>query len=228
LVIYLALMAYLVLVKLVLDLASVEMVVPSQATLFSWPMIGVLALAGGCSVWLGPRTGLPHLWDASISPRQRLLLPAVVGLVLGVVNLAVQGLTGYVHVVAEATNVPSINVPFPESIVFYSGGAIVVEALYRLILITAPLWLIAHVILRRRATAPVFWAVALVTSLLEPIGQMSLAAGHLDVMLVLGAGMYALNIVEAYLFWRYGFLAALVHRLAFYFVWHIVAGAIGL
>jgi hypothetical protein len=46
-------------------------------------------------------------------------------------------------------------------------------------------------------------------------------------MLVLGVAMYGINIFEAYLLWRYGFLAPLVHRLAFYFVWHIVGSAIG-
>ncbi|MGH3389300.1 MAG: hypothetical protein ACRDOO_10530, partial [Actinomadura sp.] len=175
LVLYLALMVYLVLVKVVLELASVKVIVPWQATAFSWPMIGFLALAGGCSVWLGPRAGLPGLWDASISPRKWLLLPAVVGLGLGVVNLIFQAFTGYVQI--EAANAPSINVPFPESIVFYSGGAVVVESLYRLIPITLPLWLIANVILRNRGQAPVFWVLALLTSVIEPAGQLSLVAG---------------------------------------------------
>jgi hypothetical protein len=227
LVLYLSLMVYLVWVKVVLELASVEVSVPSQATAFSWPMIGFLALAGGCSVWLGPRTGLPDLWDASISPRKRLLLPAVVGLGLGVVNLTVQAFTGYVQIMTEAANVPSINVPFPESIVFYSGGAIVVESLFRLILITLPLWLIANVILRKRGQAPVFWVLALLTSALEPAGQLGLVAGHLDLMLVMGVAMYGVNIFQAHLFWRLGFLAPLVFRLAYYLVWHIVGSVIG-
>jgi hypothetical protein len=88
LVIYLALMVYLVVVKVVLELGSVEEILPAQATAFSWPVIGFLALAGGCAVWLGPRTGLPDLWDPTISPRKWLLISAVVGLGLGVVNLA--------------------------------------------------------------------------------------------------------------------------------------------
>ncbi len=227
LTIYLALMGVLVLVNVFLELGLVKVAVPSQATAFSWPMIGFLALAGGCAVWLGPRTGLPDLWDPSIPPRKWLLLPAAVGLGLGAVNLTVMGFTGYVHTMAEAANVPSINAPFPGSILFYSGGAIRVEVLFRLILLTLPLWLIANVILRKRRQAKVFWAVALLTSLLEPVEQMSLVAGHPDVMLVLGVAVYAMNLFEAHLFWRYGFLAPLVLRLAFYLVWHVVGGVIG-
>jgi hypothetical protein len=132
-----------------------------------------------------------------------------------------------VHTIAAAANVFSLNVPFPESILFYSGGAIVVETLFRLVLLTLPLWLVATVIPRTRGKAQLFWAVAAVMSLLEPAGQMSLVVGHPDVMLVMGAAMYILNILEAYLFWRYGFLAALVNRLAFYAVWHVVGGLIG-
>ena len=226
-VIYLALMAYLVLVKVALALGSVDVIVPSQATLFSWPMIAFLALVGGWCVWLGPRAGLPHLWDPSTSPRKRLLLPAIVGLGLGVVNLTVQAWTGYVHTLAGAANVGSINVPFPESILFYSGGAIIVETLYRLILLTVPLWLIANVILRKRKPARVFWILAIVMSLIEPYGQMSLVVGHPDVMVVVGVAMYGINVYEAYLFGRYGFLAPLANRLAFYGVWHVVGGAMG-
>jgi hypothetical protein len=86
----------------------------------------------------------------------------------------------------------------------------------------------ANVILRNRGHAPVFWVLAILTSLLEPTGQMSMAAGNLGVMLVVGAAMFALNLFEVLLLWRYGFLAPLVFRVAFYFVWHIVGGAMGL
>jgi hypothetical protein len=225
--IYLALMGYLVLIKVVLELASVEEILPAQEMAFSWPVIGFLALAGGCSVWLGPKTGLPDLWDPSISPRKWLLLPAAVGLGLGVINLTFAALTGSAQTMAEAVKVPSINVPFPESILFYSGGAIVVEALYRLILITLPLWLIANVILRKRGQAPVFWVLALLTSALEPVGLIDILAGYPYLMLVMAVAGYGFNVFEAWLFWRHGFIAPLVFRLAFYLVWHIVGGVLG-
>ena len=46
--------------------------------------------------------------------------------------------------------------------------------------------------------------------------------------LVVGATMYGMNLFEAYLLWRCGFLAPLAFRVAFYFVWHVVGGAMGL
>jgi hypothetical protein len=228
LVIYLGLIACLVLVKVVLEVASIEGVVESQAGLFSWELIGFIAVVGGFCVWLGPRAGLPDLWGPSISPRQRLVLPAALGLGLGAIALAVNAFVGFQRIVAEAGNIPTINVPFPESLIFYSGGAIIVESLYRLILITLPLWLIGTVILRGRGQTAVFWSVALLTSLVESYGQMTLVAGHPGVMAAMGVSMYALNVGEAFLFRRYGFLAPLTFRLSYYLVWHGVASMIGL
>jgi hypothetical protein len=225
--IYLALMVYLVLVKVVVSLASVKVIVASQAELFSWPLIGFLALGGGISVWLGPRVGLPGLWDASISTRKRFLVPILVGLGLGVVNLTLHALTGLAQVLAAAANVSSINVAFPASLLLYSGGAIILEALYRLILITLPLWLIANLILRKRGHAQVFWVLALLTAALEPAEQMTLLAGHLGLMLVMGGVTYVVNVFAAHLLRQCGFLAPLVFRFAYYFVWHVVGGAMG-
>jgi hypothetical protein len=227
LLVFLGLMVFLVLVKAVLEFAAVEAVVASQEAIFGWPVIGFLALIGACAVWLGPRAGLPYLWDPEIPSRKWLLLPAIAGIGLGGVNLAVHAVTGSAQTIAEAANVPSINVPFPESILFYTGGAIIVETLYRLILLTLPFWLIGQVILRRRGRTTVFWILAAITSLVEPWGQMSLVSGHLNVMLALGVAMYAINILEANLFWRYGFLAPLTFRVAFYLIWHGVGSAIG-
>lgn len=226
--IYLALMVYLVLVKVVLSLASVKGVVAAQDNIFSWPMIGVLALAGGVSVWLGPRVGLPALWDPNISARRRLLLPALVGLGLGTVTLALQAITGFVQIVAAAANVSSINVAFPRSVLFYSAGAIILEAFYRLVPITLLLWLIANVILRKRGQTPVFWVLALLTSVLEPAAQIPLLAGHLELMLVAGALTFGMNVYQAYLLRRCGFLAPLALRLGHYVVWHIVGSTIGI
>lgn len=229
LAIYLALIACLVAVKVIVDLASVEVITPGQATGFSWPMIGFLALAGGCSAWLVPRTGLPGVGDARVSPRRWLLLPAAVGLGLGAVNLAVQAVTGYVRLNPENSGNagPSINVPFPESLAFYSGGAIVVESLFRLIPITLLLWLVGNVILRGRAQTPVFWVVAALASVIEPATTVGLFAGSPGLILVVGVGLYGVNLLEALLFRRYGFLAPLTFRLTFYLVWHGVGSAIG-
>jgi hypothetical protein len=227
LLIYLALMVYLVVVKVVLSLASVKAIVASQAAAFSWPVIGLLGATGLLSVWLGPRTGFPELWDARVSNRQRLLVPALLGLGLGVVFLVLQATTQLEQISAAEAHVASVNVPFPASLLFYSGGAIIVEALYRLVPITLVLWVTSNVILRKRAQTQVFWVLAIITSALEPVDQIGVLHGHLALMVGLGVTMYAINLLQAYLFRRFGFVAPLVMRLAYYLLWHILGGAIG-
>lgn len=228
LMIYLILLAYLVVVKVVLDVAEVGAALPAQATLFSWPMIAFLAVAGSVAVWIGPRAGLPDLGTAAGAWRGWLPASAGAGAALGAAALAFSVMTGSARMMADAAGVESINVPFPASILFYSGGAVVVESLFRLIAITVPVWLIGTVLLRGRGQAIVFWAVALVTSTLESSDQMGFVAGHPEVMLAIGAAMYAINVVEAYLFRRNGFLAPLGFRIAFYMVWHVIGGLLGL
>ena len=225
--IYIGLMAYLALVKVVLGLASIKGVLATQDQLFRWPVIGGYTVLGGISAWLMPRTGLPDLWEARISTRTRLLLPMLAGLGLGAANLVVHVWTGFAKILAEAANIPSINVEFPASILFYSGGAIIIESTYRLILIAPPLWLISTVLLRRRGHTPVFWVLALLIAVLEPMDQMSFVAGHPEVMLVSGTFTYALNVIEAYLLWHRGFLAPLAFRICFYLVWPGLGGALG-
>lgn len=224
--IYLALMVYLVLVKVVLSLASVKGVLAVQDQLFRWPVIGLLTVLGGISAWLVPRAGLLELWDARISARTRLLLPVVAGLALGVVNLAIHTFTGFAKLLAAAANVASINVAFPASLLFYSAGAIIIESGYRLILIAPPLWLISTLLLRKRGHTAVFWVLALLIAALEPMDQMGFVAADREIMLISGTFTYAVNVFEAYLLWRRGFLAPLAFRIAFYLVWHVVGGAL--
>lgn len=226
LVIYLALMAYLAAVKVVIDLTSTDVVTPLQAAVFNWPVIGLLTLAGTGAVWLGPRARIPYLWDPSAPSRKWLLLAVVAGLAVGGFNLAVDAFADHARLLAEALNVPTINVPFPHSLLFYSAGAIVIESLYRLILITVPLWLIATVILRKRGYTPVFWVLAVFTSLFEPADVVTLLSGHFELMLFMAIAAFATNMFEAYLFWRHGLLAPLVFRVAFYFVWHVIGGGV--
>ena len=72
-----------------------------------------------------------------------------------------------------------------------------------------------------------FWILALVTSALEPADQVGFLAGHLELIVVIGGLTFGVNVFEAHLFRRYGFLAPLAFRLAYYAVWHVVGGALG-
>ena len=215
----------LILIHLILTVLPVDYAVGSQAALASWPMVILIVILGFAGTWLSRRTGFPGMWDAGVSNRERFLLPAVFGLVSGValyvlVNLVVQ-LPGQIHV------------PFPTSLLYYTYGAIQTEVLFHLFLIPLFMWLISSLLLKGRREVQVFWGVAIVLSLLEPLAQvggalgMGVLAGTPPVAIgLMFATIYGVNLVSAYFFRRFGFLAPLTARLSLYLVWHVIVGAL--
>jgi len=81
--------------------------------------------------------------------------------------------------------------------------------------------------MRGRYREPVFWVLAALTSLIEP-GTQDLAAlqrSGLEAAAITVFGVdYVLNFVQAVMFRRYGFLAAIVTRASAYVVWHVIYG----
>src|SRR5437899_1396078 len=93
---------------------------------------------------------------------------------------------------------------------------------FRLFPIPILLWLISRVALRKRGAEPTFWALAILTSLLEPVSQYSFLLGSAaGVGVAVIAAGFTLNMVQASFFRRYGFLSAIAVRVAFYMVWHV-------
>lgn len=212
---YLALILYLVLSKFLLGYLQVTYSDPSQAAIFQWSSIATLAVIGLIGVWLADRSGFPSPWDRSISNHQRFVIPAAIGILLGAVSLGVNTIL----------RLPKIDLGFPASLFVYSAGAIVVEVFYRWLPLPLLLWLISTVFLRNKGQEITFWILAVLLSTLEPLAR----AGALIRMGVAGfpwalnlVEIYLVNLLQAYFFRRYGFLASLTIRLSHYLVWHII------
>jgi hypothetical protein len=224
--VWLGLVAFLILVELFITFVGAGLERDPRVALFSWPSIAVFALVGLAGVWLSHRTGFPAAWDPRISNRQRLLYPALIGLGFGLLVVARDQFTHGIELFLAQTGLATFNAPFPGSLLFYAGGAIIVEVVYRLLPIPLLLWLISNLILHGRAQAQVFWVLALLSSAIEPLTQ-DLAILRAATPLVFAAHLvpdYALNFTQAVMFRRYGFFASLVVRWAMYLVWHIGYG----
>lgn len=224
LTVYAGLMAYLAAVKLVLTILPHMFRSPSQAAVFAWPALAVWAILGGIGAYLADRTGFPPPWAEPGSNAKRLWLPTVLGLLLGVVAIVTEKLTHWTEIVAAKMNLPSIHIAWPASALIYPGGAIIVEVVYRIFLIPLLLWLISSVILRGRHQERVFWILAVLTSFLEPVSQdlHAVIAGPSRLAFTcVFAEDYALNLSQAWLFRRYGFLSAILLRVVFYLLWHV-------
>jgi hypothetical protein len=114
---------------------------------------------------------------------------------------------------------------------FYAYGAILLEVMLRLFAITALVWLVV-VVLGDGAKSPAFWCAAVLAALYEPSAYMIPAARKVAglskgraVLVFLVQPLFITNVLQGYLFWRFGFLATLTFRLAAYLVWHVLYGA---
>jgi len=228
--VYLGLMAYLVLVKLILTFLPAVFRSAAQAAVFQWKWITIFTATGLLGVFLADRTGFPAAWGGGISNRARILLPAALGAGLGVLAIGTEVATGWTKFVAAKMNLPTIHIDFPASALIYPGGAIIVEVAYRIFLMPFFLWLVSSMILRGRAQEQTFWALAVITSAIEPVTQdlSGMLAGQATFAFALVfIEDYALNFSQAWLFRRYGFLSAVLLRVFFYLVWHVLWGLTG-
>ena len=223
--IYFALILLLVLVKLFFLIAPVKFPLSDQAGAFSWLTILTVTVLGFIGLLLSRRTGFPDIWDTHVSNRQRFLIPLVVGLVYGVVTVAEQAFRPSGHPLAQG----SVHVKLPLSFPFYIYGATFLEIFLRLFIIPFVIWLISNLILRGRWQTLIFWLAAILAALYEPLPFMTEefgSAGILGALKILIGSLFVANIVAAYLFRKYGFLAPLVMRLSFYLVWHVIYGGL--
>ena len=223
-IIWLLLVAYLGLAAfLVTAVFPVQFVDRSQSGLFEAQAVIAIGGMGLIGVWLSMRTGFRDAWDASISNTQRLLVPIIAGLLLGSLFLATDLVTNMSQLQQEHLNMQATDVAFPASIVVYSAGAIFVEVVYRLFTIPLLLGMISIVVRSQSAREKVFWVLAILTSLIEPLTNTAasqyLAPLALAFVLVQAFGA---NLLQAVFFRKYGFLAAILLRVAFYIPVHIL------
>ncbi len=232
---WLLLVAYLVVVKFVLTLLP-PINVSIVAREFSWSTIALYGTIGFLGVLLSLVTGFPDALDQRISNRQRFLLPVLAGAGLGTLAVSIDLVTHGTKFIEAQTGEPSFNVYFPASLFVYSGGVVLVEAVFRMFVIPFFLWLISNMVLRKRGQEQTFWVLAVLLSLFEPVVQ-GLAIVFLKPsadpgMLLLTQFLpyfitnYPLNLGQAAFFRKYGFLASFTMRLGFYMVWHVIYGSL--
>jgi hypothetical protein len=196
---------------------------PAQAQLLQPAPASVVLLLGLVGVWLSNRAGLPSAPGLRDGPQWRRLLIVAIGsgLVFGVALFGIDAATGLSAGAAKALGVSWINVPAPQSLAHYGAAGVLLECVYRIFPIPLLMWLVGRVMLKGRADGPVFWALALLTSLIEPASNLALARpGAVAALAMLLVVAFAANLFEAVEFRRHGWPAPILFRLAFYGVWH--------
>jgi hypothetical protein len=217
--VYVALVLLLVAIRVIFLFVPLQTVLPEQAGIFTWPALILISALGFVGTWAASKTGFPESWDQTISNQQRFLMPALLGLGLGFVAIGIE----------RFQSLGQIDVPFPLSIPFYLYGGIVLEILLRLFLLPVPLWFLSSLLLRGRWQEPIFWGLAVITSLLEPWDALGalFQRGLLNQGIPVGvwafvAFAYSVNLLLAYEYRKFGFIAPVMLRLSYYLVWHIL------
>ncbi len=224
LIIWLLLVAYLGLAAfLVTVVFPVQFIDRSQSGVFEPQGVIAIGVMGLIGVWLSMRTGFPNAWDATVSNKQRLFIPIVTGLLLGSLFLATDLITDMSRLQQEHLNIETTDVAFPASIFVYSAGAIFIEVVYRLLTIPLFLGMISIFVRSQGAREKVFWALAILTSIIEPLTNTAasqyLAPLALTFVLVQS---FSANFLQAAFFRKYGFVAAILLRIAFYIPTHVI------
>lgn len=198
----------------------ITLVSPAQAALFSPAAIAVVAVAGLLGAWLAERTGFPAPFGNGVSPLRRFGIPLTVGLGLGALFLLTDMVSGFSRLQAAAFGLDTVVIPPPGGLIIYSAGAIYSEALFRLLPLPLLLWLFSSLLLRGQHQQRTFWALAVLTSLLEPLAQSPVTRIlPPPTFAAVLAQQFAGNLAQAFFFRRYGLLASIALRLAFYLVY---------
>jgi len=225
-------MLYLVAVKVTLTVAAAS--APgfrsaTQAAVFGWPWLAAWAAAGAVGIWLTHAVGLPGVWSPSVPLKLRLGYPLLAGLAMGGFEVAVDRLTHFSALSARAMGLPTIHIAWPQSLLIYPGGAIIVDIIYYLLPIPLLTWLVTRVVKDPARFSMVFWIVGFLAALVEPVTQSGgngLAGSGMVVAAFFASDLVA-NLAQVWAMRRAGFGAAVVFRVAFYLVWHVLNGLTG-
>lgn len=194
----------------------------------------VLVIYGGLGVLgrhLALKLGFPDLLDPTVSHRQRFGVPALWGIVIGLVFIALDAGFARLHGLG-----PLPHPPFPTSLVASLVAGIGEELIFRLFFISFWVWLISHVVLKQRGQTTVFWVITAISAL-------AFAAGHLpSVMMLMDVDsvsamppallveLFVLNgivsVAAAYYFRRAGYVAAISVHFWTDVIWHVLWGTV--
>lgn len=184
-----------------------------------WSVENILCLGLGIPFLLiQSKASLPHLFDTTISNKQRFLHPILIGAVFGILDILVIKIILHPE---PYTSLPPFLQPFPYSLFLFFSGALEIEVFYRLIPLS--LLLLIGKKLRGGAYFHYFlWAALVLTSIREPLEQFP--TGELwYISYALFSGFF-MNFLQAIYFKKVGFLASLTIRLGHYLFWHIILG----
>jgi hypothetical protein len=178
----------------------------------------LMLLLGMPFLFLQAKAKLPDFLDKQVENKWRWIFPLATGMFFGLFDVLV---FKFILHPEPYTSLPPFLQPFPYSLLLYFSGAFEVEVFYRLIPIT--LFMLAGAYYKKgRYLELFFYAAAILTSLREPLEQLS--GENWVVMLYILVSGFSMNLLQALFYRKAGFLSSLSIRLGHYLLWHILLG----
>ena len=194
----------------------------------------ILVLYGGLGflgLKLSQKLGFADLWDPKVSNKQRFLLPALIGICLGIFFIIADAIFSQFQALG-----PLPHPPFPTSLAASAAAGIGEELIFRLFFISFGVWLISYVLLKGKWQNQIFWIVAVLSALAFALGHLPSMMLLLDFKTVgeippaLMSEIILLNgvlsLFAAYYFRKFGFLAAVGIHFWADVVWHVIWGVV--
>jgi Type II CAAX prenyl endopeptidase Rce1-like len=179
---------------------------------------------------LARKLGLPEIWGGAVSNRRRFLIPALVGLGLGIAFIIADLLFSPINGGGRLVHPPLLT-----AIVASISAGIGEETMFGLFLICFWTWLVSRLLLRGRWQTPVYWVCSLVSGLVFALAHLPALMflhgwtdfGQIPSMLLLEIVLLngLLSILAAYAFKKYGFLAPIGVHMWTDIVWHVLWGS---
>ena len=212
-----------------------EQELPASKPVLALANVGIMLVVYGGFGFLGlklsQKLGFADLWDSKISNRQRLLIPALIGVGIGIFLILADAIFSQFHTLGALPHPP-----FPTSLVASASAGIGEELIFRLFFISFWVWLISYVILKKRWQNQIFWIVAIFSALafalghipslmilfdLKAVGEIPLAL-MTEIILLNGV----VSLFAAYYFRKFGFLAPVGIHFWTDVVWHVIWGVV--
>ena len=176
---------------------------------------------------LSRETGFPDLWSPEVSLKQRLVIPMITGIVLGIVLICGDLIFSNINSIGRLQHPP-----FPLSLIASFTAGTGEEIIFRLFFISFWIWLISNVMLKGRGRNTVFLVVSVFSALLFAMTHLPaimflygwMSPAEIPSMLI--AEIIIMNCIVsvfAILFFRkYGILAAIGLHFWADIVWHFI------
>jgi hypothetical protein len=197
----------------------------SQAEILRPSVVLSILLLALLGVYISIRTGMTADPLAVALRRQALFHAVGGGVLLGLLTVATDYVSGFSSAVANTLQIASIHIGFPESAYVYAVGGTIVECVYRFIPVSI-LYGLMFKWMHGRHEAALFWMLGTLAALIEPMSQAPLAGQAACLFAPLFGLIFMFNLAEVWLWRRYGWVAPVVSRLSFYGIWHVAVGPV--